>query len=124
MAPKVTPKLLKLFKSYHNEGQLGQELLNLFKLWTNYDKCRDIFVNTFIPFIMEIVDNYYHSTANVENKDLILQPQNPIDLSADKSSTTEQRVLQGVVDSSILNHVLDLLCTLLKKTKEKKSADF
>lgn len=72
MAPKVTPKLLKLFKSYHSEGQLGQELLNLFKLWTNYDKCRDIFVNTFIPFIMEIVDNYYHSTANIENKDLVL----------------------------------------------------
>lgn len=93
MAPKVTPKLLKLFKSYHNEGQLGQELLNLFKLWTHYDKCRDIFVNTFIPFIMEIVENYYHSTANVDNKDSLLQPHNPIDISADKSSTTEQRVL-------------------------------
>ena len=74
MAPKITPKLLKLFKTYHSEGMLGQELLNLFKIWTQYDKCRDIFISTFIPFIMEIVDKYYHSTANIENKDLILQP--------------------------------------------------
>jgi hypothetical protein len=73
---------------------------------------------------MEIVDNYYQNTANVDNKDSVLQPQNPIDISADKSSTTEGRVLQGIVDSSILNHVLDLLCTLLKKTKEKNSEDF
>ena len=72
MAPKITPKLLKIFKTFHNEGQLGSELLNLFKIWTNYDKCRDIFVNTFIPFIMEIVDNYYTFTANVDNKDLLL----------------------------------------------------
>lgn len=74
MAPRVTPKLLKLFKNYHNEGSLGQELLNLFKIWCNYDKCRDIFVNTFIPFIMEIIDNYYSSTANVDNKDQMLVP--------------------------------------------------
>ena len=74
MAPKVTPKLLKLFKNYHNEGQLGQELLNLFKIWCTYDKCRDIFVNNFIPFILEIIDNYYTQTANVDNKDQLLVP--------------------------------------------------
>ena len=38
---------------------------------------------------MEIVDSYYHSTANIENKDQMLVPQNPIDISADKSSTTD-----------------------------------
>jgi hypothetical protein len=94
MAPKVTPKLLKLFKNYHSEGSLGQELLNLFKIWCNYDKCRDIFVNTFIPFIMEIIDNYYQSTPNAENKSLMLVPQNPIDLSADKSSSSVSQLDQ------------------------------
>ena len=69
MAPKVTPKLLRFFKSFHNEGALAQELLNLFKLWCLYDTCRDIFVNTFIPFILEIIDNYYHCTPNIDNKD-------------------------------------------------------
>ena len=97
--------------------------MNLFKIWTQYDGCRDIFISTFIPFIMEIVDNYYHSTANLENKDSMLVPQNPIDLSADKSSTTEQKPM-NIVDSSILHSVLDLLCTLLKKTKGKKQEDF
>lgn len=72
MAPRVTPKLLKLFRSYHSEGALANELLNLFKIWCNYPAVRDIFVNAFLPFIMEIVDNYYHSTANVENKDQVL----------------------------------------------------
>lgn len=31
MAPKITPKLLLIFKSEHSEGNLGQELINLFK---------------------------------------------------------------------------------------------
>lgn len=33
MAPKITPKLLQIFKSEHSEGNLGQELINLFKQW-------------------------------------------------------------------------------------------
>lgn len=33
MAPKITPNLLKIFKAEHNEGSLGQELVNLFKHW-------------------------------------------------------------------------------------------
>lgn len=74
MAPKITPKLLKFFRNYHNEGALASELLNLFKIWCNYDTCRDIFVNTFIPFIMEIIDNYYQNTPNVDNKDQMLVP--------------------------------------------------
>lgn len=59
MAPKITPKLLKFFKSYQNEASIVSELLNLFKIWCHHEKCRDIFVNAFIPFIMEIVENYY-----------------------------------------------------------------
>jgi hypothetical protein len=37
MAPLVTPKLLKLFRSYHSEGSLGNDLISLFKLWCKYD---------------------------------------------------------------------------------------
>ena len=59
MSPKVTPKLLQLFKAHHSEGDLGQELVNLFKKWCNFTECRQIFVDTFVPFIMEIVEQYY-----------------------------------------------------------------
>lgn len=59
MSPKVTPKLLQLFRNYHSEGDLGQELINLFKKWCNFSEVRQIFVETFIPFIMEIVKQYY-----------------------------------------------------------------
>ena len=59
MAPKITPRLLQIFKNEHSQGNLGQELLNLFKQWCQYDDCRDIFINTFIPFIMEIIECYY-----------------------------------------------------------------
>jgi hypothetical protein len=69
MAPMVTPKLLKFFRTYHSETSLAQELLNLFKIWCSYDACREIFVNTFVPFIMEIIDMYYKATANSENRD-------------------------------------------------------
>lgn len=53
----------------------------------------------------------------------MLLPQNLVDLSADKSSNADQRP-QNIIDSSILQHVIDLLCTLLKKTKDKDSEDF
>ena len=33
MAPKITPKLLSLFKQYHSEGVLGSDLIFLFKQW-------------------------------------------------------------------------------------------
>ena len=108
MAPKITPKLLVIFKTEHSEGNLGQELINLFKLWCQYDDCRDIFINTFIPFIMEIIDSYYNSTPNEDHNDSILQLCNvseslsSLDSSNEKQRpTTEQKVL-SVVDSTIL----------------------
>lgn len=67
MSPQVTPKLLNLFKNHHSEGALGQELISLFKKWCNFNECREIFVETFIPFIMEILEQYYQSTPNVDN---------------------------------------------------------
>jgi hypothetical protein len=51
MAPKITPKLLALFRSNHSEGSLGSQLIGLFKLWCRYEACCQIFVVTFIPFI-------------------------------------------------------------------------
>ena len=86
MAPKITPKLLKIFKSEHSQGNLGQELINLFKQWCQYDDCRDIFINTFIPFIMEIIESYYSQTPNDENKDTILKES----LSSSLNSSSDQ----------------------------------
>ena len=68
MSPIVTPKLLELFRNHHSEGDLGQELINLFKKWCNFTECREIFVQTFIPFIMEIVEQYYQNPPNTENQ--------------------------------------------------------
>ena len=125
MAPKITPKLLALFKQEHSEGHLGNELINLFKQWCYYDACRDIFINTFIPFIMEIIESYYNSTANEDNKDQHLQMCNvsesvsSLDSSSEKPKPTQEQRVINVVDSSILTHVLDLLCTLLKRTDKK-----
>lgn len=53
----------------------------------------------------------------------MLVPQNPIDLSADKSSTADNKP-SNIVDSTILQHVIDLLCTMLKKTNDRQSPDF
>ena len=125
MAPKITPKLLALFKAEHSEGSLGQELINLFKHWCNYNDCRDIFINTFIPFIMEIIESYFNSTPNEDNKDKVLTMCNlseslssSLDSSNEKLNLTKDQKVMSVVDSTILMHVLDLLCTLLKKTDQ------
>jgi hypothetical protein len=64
MAPKITPKLLRFFKTLHQDTSVTLELLNLFKIWCNYDACRDILVNTFVPYIMDIIEMYYKATPN------------------------------------------------------------
>jgi hypothetical protein len=69
MAPKITPKLLRFFKTLHQDTSVTLELLNLFKIWCNYDACRDILVNTFVPYIMDIIEMYYKATPNQDNKD-------------------------------------------------------
>jgi len=127
MAPKITPMLLKIFQAEHSEGSLGQELINLFKGWCAYDECRDIFIKTFIPFIMEIIGTYYQSTPNEDNKNKTLTMCDISEtLSGDsstekskKSATESEQKVSKVVDATILMHVLDLLCTLLKMTDQK-----
>lgn len=76
-------------------------------------------MNTFIPFIMDIIDMYYRTTPNAENKDQILAPQSKQD---DVVDVPEKK--QSLVDASILTHVMDLLTTLLKRTKDKSSPEF
>ena len=133
MAPKITPKLLQIFKAEHSEGSLGQELVNLFKHWCNFNDCRDIFINTFIPFIMEIIQSYYNSTPNEENKAKQITFNSNIGSSESSSHDSSNKSgklsidqkLTSVVDSSLLMHVLDLLSTLLKKTdRETHKEDF
>ena len=113
MAPKITPKLLRFFKTLHNDNSVTLELLNLFKIWCNYDACRDILVNTFVPYIMDIIEMYYKATPNQDNKDQILVPQAKVD--ADQLPD-HQKESKPLVDASILTHVMDLLNILLKKT--------
>jgi hypothetical protein len=62
IAHKVTPKMLNLFNLHHSEGNIGNELIALFKVWCRFEKCKDIFIETFIPFIQSIVQKYYHQT--------------------------------------------------------------
>lgn len=127
MAPKITPKLLKIFKAEHNEGSLGQELVNLFKQWCQFDDCRDIFINTFIPFIMEIIQSYYNSTPNEENKDKQITYTSNMSESSSlesvKSKLSNELKTINVIDSTLLMHVLDLLCTLLKRTDKTTQPD-
>ena len=60
IAHKVTPKMLSLFNSHHSDGNIGNELIALFKVWCRFEKCKNILIDTFIPFIQSIVERYYN----------------------------------------------------------------
>jgi len=76
-------------------------------------------VQSFIPFIMQIVQQYYNNTPNAENKfALTLNQIQSLELTGDREPV--QDVAENVVDAGILAHVLDLLCTLLKKAKSEE----
>ena len=70
---------------------------------------------------MEIVYQYYHSTPNSENQKSAPSLKEKLGLLSfeekkEKPVQNEQNA-GSVVDVSILSHVLDLLCSLLKNAK-------
>lgn len=38
IAHESAPHLLKLFEYYHDQSSIGADLLDIFKMWTNYEK--------------------------------------------------------------------------------------
>lgn len=73
---------------------------------------------------MQIVEQYYSSTPNEENKDKQLSLGNStgtsenlsVDSSNQKLKLTQPEKVLSVVDASILMHVLEFVCVLLKNT--------
>jgi len=43
IAHESAPRLLGLFEYYHSERIIGADLLDIFKMWTNYESCKAIF---------------------------------------------------------------------------------
>lgn len=70
---------------------------------------------------MEIIETYYNQTPNEDNKDTILKESlsASLDSSNDQNSQNQDHKIISVVDSTILQHVLDLLSTLLKTTDKE-----
>jgi hypothetical protein len=112
IAHESAPHLLKLFEYYHDQSSVGADLLDIFKMWTNYEKCKTIFCNNYTPFALKIVKNYFHMT-NTKSK---------TDVSSNDHAKKQKdafRALENadtILDSSILQHSLDILSRLLKKT--------
>ena len=65
---------------------------------------------------MDIVHQYYVNTPNIDNKAAVLCPSHLSALDQSEEPTITNAVI-SVVDASILQHVLDLLCSLLKNTQ-------
>jgi hypothetical protein len=112
IAHESAPHLLKLFEYYHDQSSVGADLLDIFKMWTNYEKCKTIFCNNYTPFALKIVKNYFHMTNTKRNTDVSSNDHA-------KKQKDAFRALENadtILDSSILQHSLDILSRLLKKT--------
>ena len=81
---------------------------------------------------MEIIQSYYNSTPNEENKakqitfnsNITSSESSSLDSSKNSKFSVDQK-LTSIVDASLLMHVLDLLSNLLKKTdRETHLEDF
>ena len=103
-------KLFTLFKAHHNDDLIGHDLLELFRLWSNFAECLRLLCTTILPYVIEIVRNYDMLTSQGTTKGLV-----------------EENVpgADDILDSSVLQHSLDLLCIMLKKStpgsKEKEA---
>lgn len=112
IAHESVSTLLRLFEYYHDERIIGPDLLEIFKMWTNYEKCKSIFCKNYTPFALKIVKNYFYMTNTKRNTEMGGED-------VAKTKKNEFRALENadkLLDSSILQHSLDILCRLLKKT--------
>lgn len=112
VAHESAPRLLQLFKRYHDNSSIVSDLLDIFKMWTNYEKWKSIFCNNYTPFALEIVKNYFHIT---NTKDTAILG-NEIRIQNKKEELKALENADTHLDSSILQHSLDILWRLLKKT--------
>jgi hypothetical protein len=112
IAHESAPHLLKLFEHYHDVSVIGADLLDIFKMWTNYDKCKSIFCNNYTPFALKIVKNYFHMTNTGKSTDVTSDEHHKKQKDAFRALENADKML----DSSILQHSLDILSRLLKKT--------
>ena len=110
IAHESAPKLLKHFKRHHDQSIVGSDLLEIFKMWTNYEKWKTIFSNNYTPFALEIVKNYFMMTNSKMSKEDEEYSKNQ------KDAFRALDVEDNLIDSSILQHSLDILWRLLKKT--------
>lgn len=112
IAHESAPHLLKIFAVYHDRPLVGPDLLDIFKMWTNYEKCKTIFCNNYTPFALKIVKNYFYMTNT----------KGATDLTAEDNAKRQKDAFRALddadtmLDSSILQHSLDILSRLLKKT--------
>ena len=82
---------------------------------------------------MQIVEQYYNSTQNEDNKDKTLGlgstnvseslSGHSLDSSNEKLKPVQPEQVISVIDASILMHVLDFVCVLLKHT-DSQSEEF
>jgi hypothetical protein len=105
VAHESAPRLLQIFKYYHDSPSIVSNLLDVFKMWTNYEKCKSIFCNNYTPFALEIVKNYFHITNTKES--MILG--NEIKVQNKKEELKALENADTHLDSSILQHSLDIL---------------
>lgn len=63
IAGNTTEHLLKMFIRHHDRGSIGQDLLEIFKIWCQYDSCKNIFCKSFTHYVLKILINYHKLTS-------------------------------------------------------------
>ena len=105
IAHESAPRLLELFEYYHDERIIGPDLLDIFKMWSNYEACKTIFCQNYTPFALKIVKNYFYMT----NTKKISEVGNTDQAQKQKDAFRALENADKLLDSSILQHSLDIL---------------
>mmetsp|Transcript_2570 Transcript_2570/g.2409 ORF Transcript_2570/g.2409 Transcript_2570/m.2409 type:complete len:133 (-) Transcript_2570:1186-1584(-) len=105
IAHESAPRLLELFEYYHDDRVIGPDLLDIFKMWSNYDSCKTIFSKKYTPFALKIVKNYFYMTNTKAHTGM----GNTDHAKKQKEAFRALENADKILDSSILQHSLDTL---------------
>lgn len=64
---KASKKIISLYSNHYNHPTIGSKILQLIRLWCEDERCSKLMIHLFIPFVVNVFDDFFKSLKGSGN---------------------------------------------------------
>lgn len=64
---KASKKIIALYSNHYNHPIIGSKLLQIIRLWCEDERCSKLMIHLFIPFVVNVFDDFFKSLKGSGN---------------------------------------------------------